>query len=202
MEGQITVDAALYGHLFQVDVHAFLGQHGEQFPLRCHPPVFFHDFYSNVKQAHIFRSARLLAPGFYPEVPLVVPYHIFFSQVPHVAVTNAGEDGKKEHVPGKVTVGGVECGAHQFVQFLTGQVHLFLSRLHGGKVLERAERHDSPVHGNLCDMLQPLDMPDGCPGLEFPVNAEIQFERLYERFVQCLERNVRHLVSLLEESLH
>ena len=45
-------------------------------------------------------------------------------------------------------------------------------------------------------------MPYGGSCLKLSVDAEIQLESLNERFVQCLERDIRYLISHLDELLH
>ena len=74
-------------------------------------------------------------------------------------------NAKKETRHGKVPVGHIECGRHQFFQFFTGEIELLLFRFQGSKFLERVEGQDATIYRCLYDVFQTLDMSDGTAGL-------------------------------------
>ena len=127
---------------------------------------------------------------------------MFFREIFHVTVRDAGIAGKKEHIPCEIEMGLMEGRGHDPLQLFGCEIPLFLFRTHGFIAGKRVNGDDTVRDGLTDDDFQLHGQVDDCPRREVAIRPQMQVIIVYERTVQCRKRDVRQVVLFQQEPLH
>ena len=122
MKGQVLLDAADVGYLFQIAVELLIGDYRHELAVGVAALIFVEDFQGRRKQRHHYLRVGLLSVGDYPQATVEHLLDVIDTQIGEVDVCQSREAGKDEDVAHLFQTLGGKLLLHHLAKLVFGKI--------------------------------------------------------------------------------